>query len=119
MHGQVPQAVDQDMILLAPSSPFGKMVGFGQLGGSVKEKACWTICVALVRADLSPSLQAVLKNLAEALGGYYHCYSQEMEVSPSANAVAPLPLLACLQDCLQGIWARDHTMYLLPPPQAQ
>lgn len=60
---------------------------------------------------------AVLRNLAEAVGGYYHCYSPETEVSPSANTLpSPPSLPACLQGCAHGIWARtDHAMYLLPP----
>lgn len=35
---------------------------------------------------LPPALQAVLKNLAEAVGGCYHCYSLDPEVS-----LLPLP----------------------------
>lgn len=45
-------------------------------------------CVALGRADPVATAQAVLKNLAEAVGGRYHCYSPEAEVS-----LLPLPSL--------------------------
>jgi hypothetical protein len=69
----------------APISPVGEMGGTGE--------DWWSIGVALARADLSPSPQAVLKNLAEALGSYYHCYSPETEVSSR-------PL--CCRPCLLG-----------------
>lgn len=85
-----PQAVDQNMTLLVPTS------SFGQLGGSVKEKVCGSTGIAPERMlTLSPSPQAVLKNLAEAVGGHYHCYSPETEVSPSANMLPPSSFPAC------------------------
>lgn len=79
-------------------------------------EACGSTGIAPVRVlTLSPSPQAVLKNLAEALGGYYHCYSPETEVSPSANALPLSSLPACLQARAWGTWARtDHAMSLLP-----
>lgn len=45
---------------------------------------------------LPPALQAVLKNLAEAVGGCYHCYSLDPEVSllptpPAASRLAVHP----------------------------
>lgn len=57
--------------------------------------------------------QAVLKNLAEAVGGHYHCYSPESEVSCCL-------LLSPSAAWCRGPWAKaDQPMYSLPShPQA-
>uniref|UniRef100_A0A4X1V4C6 VWFA domain-containing protein n=1 Tax=Sus scrofa TaxID=9823 RepID=A0A4X1V4C6_PIG len=47
---------------------------------------------------------AVLKNLAEALGGCYHCYSPETEVSPWANTIG-----LRIQRCRE-LWCRLQTI---------
>lgn len=67
-------------------------------GGSVKEKVRGSALPG-PGLTLPPALQAVLKNLAEAVGGCYHCYSLDPEVSllplpaprppPAASAVHP------------------------------
>lgn len=54
-------------------------------GGSVKEKVRGSALPG-PGLTLPPALQAVLKNLAEAVGGCYHCYSLDPEVS-----LLPLP----------------------------
>ncbi|KAI5140003.1 Von Willebrand Factor A Domain-Containing Protein 3A [Manis pentadactyla] len=52
---------------------------------------------------------AVLKNLAEALGGYYHCYSQEMEIYTSWDMDQLLAEIQKAQSLLDHIQALHHS----------
>ncbi|XP_073071558.1 von Willebrand factor A domain-containing protein 3A isoform X2 [Manis javanica] len=52
---------------------------------------------------------AVLKNLAEALGGYYHCYSQEMEIYTSWDMDQLLAEIQKAQSLLDHIQALRHS----------
>lgn len=64
----------QNTTLLAPRERWAA-------GGSVKEKVVRASALPGPGLTLPPPLQAVLKNLAEAVGGRYHCYSLDAEVS--------------------------------------
>lgn len=68
-------------------------------------------CVALGRADPVATAQAVLKNLAEAVGGCYHCYSPEAEVS-----LLPLPSLPASKVVPGELDQRRSCYDLLPSP---
>lgn len=65
--------------LLEPSSPLGRPEAEG--GGRLGQGESPGVSLARAGTDPAPGLQAVLKNLAEAVGGCYHCYSLDPEVS--------------------------------------
>ncbi|XP_004373512.1 von Willebrand factor A domain-containing protein 3A [Trichechus manatus latirostris] len=52
---------------------------------------------------------AVLKNLAEAVGGYYHCYSPETEICTSQDVDELLAEIQKAQSLLQHIQALCHS----------
>lgn len=89
--------VGRGATLLEPSSPLGRPEAEG--GGRLGQGESPGVSLARAGADPAPGLQAVLKNLAEAVGGCYHCYSLDPEVSllplpaprppPAASAVHP------------------------------
>lgn len=89
--------VGRGATLLEPSSPLGRPEAEG--GGRLGQGESPGVSLAQAGADPAPGLQAVLKNLAEAVGGCYHCYSLDPEVSllplpaprppPAASAVHP------------------------------
>lgn len=71
--------VGRGVTLLEPSSPLGRPEAEG--GGRLGQGESPGVSLARAGADPAPGLQAVLKNLAEAVGGCYHCYSLDPEVS--------------------------------------
>lgn len=65
---------------LVSASPIGKQEVWESLKAQTRKGLLEHRC-GLTRADSVTVPQAVLKNLTDALGGSYHCYSPESKVS--------------------------------------